>query len=302
MRVLITGITGFIGSRLAGVLAGAGHEVYGLSRDPDRGRAKVPAARNLFAWDPLTEQPPAQALRNVDAIVHLAGENVAGRWTVKKMRGIEESRVLGTRNLVAGMRAAEGSAVLLSSSAIGYYGDRGDDLLGESDPPGDDFLAEVCQAWESEADRATEIGCRVVIVRTGIVLAPGGGALQAMLPPFKMGVGGPLGGGRQWWSWIDRDDLVSILCRALEDTTMSGPYNGTAPTPMRQRDFGKVLGKVLRRPALVPTPAFALKLMLGGFSTELLSSKRVISPRLRDVGFKFEHPQVETAFRQALGS
>ncbi len=301
MRVLISGVTGFIGARLAETLAGGGNEVWGLSRDPGKARQKVPQLAEAFAWNPVAQQPPGNALTDVDAVVHLAGEIVAGRWTAKKMQRIEDSRVLGTRNLVKAMEALPKQPVLVSSSAIGYYGDRGDAELTEEATPGDDFLANVCRQWEEEALRAEQGGARVVIVRAGIVLAPGGGALEAMLPPFKMGAGGPMGSGKQWWSWIHRDDLIAIIVRAIEDDSMRGAYNGTAPGAERQKEFGKVLGKVLRRPAFVPTPAFALKLLLGGFSTELLSSKHVVPARLKDLGFDFRYPELEGALREALG-
>jgi hypothetical protein len=301
MRVLITGVTGFIGNRLAETLAEAGHEVWGLSRNPDKAREKVPQLTEAFAWNPIAQQPPGQAFADVGAVVHLAGELVAGRWTEKKKQRIEDSRVIGTRNLVKAFEVANRPPVLVSSSAIGFYGNRGDSELAEDHRPGHDFLAKVCRAWESEAGRAEQLGVRVVIVRTGIVLAPGGGALQAMLPPFKMGVGGPMGSGQQWWSWIHRDDLVGIVQRAIEDDEMRGVYNGTAPNPMRQREFGRVLGKVLHRPAFMPTPALALKLLLGGFSTELLGSKRVLPERLQKHGFEFRYPELEGALRQALG-
>lgn len=301
MRVLISGVTGFIGSRLAADLSQTGHQIWGLSRDPDAARKKVPVLSDAFAWNPVAQQPPGNALADVDAVVHLAGEPVNGRWTAKKKQRIRDSRVLGTRNLVKAMEASGPPPVLVSGSAIGYYGDRGDAELTDDAGPGDDFLAETCQQWEAEARKAEELGVRVVIVRTGIVLGDDGGALEAMLPPFKMGVGGPLGSGKQWWSWIHRDDLVGIMQSAVEDDSMRGVYNGTAPNPMQQKEFGKVLGKVLRRPAFMPAPAFALKLVLGGFSTELLSSKRVLPRRLEEGGFAFRHPQLETALRAALG-
>ena len=301
MRILVSGVTGFIGSRLAEVLTEAGHEVWGLSRDPGKARQRVPQLTEAFAWNPVAQQPPGTAFAGVDAVVHLAGETVTGRWTEKKKQRIEDSRVIGTRNLVKAFEAAEHPATLVSSSAIGYYGERGDTALTEDDPPGDDFLAKVSRAWENEAEHAEKHGVRVVIVRTGIVLAPGGGALEAMLPPFKMGAGGPMGSGAQWWSWIHRDDLVGIMQRAIEDEGMRGAVNGTAPTPMRQKEFAKVLGRVLRRPAFMPTPAFALKLLLGGFATELLSSKRVLPEAAQKHGFEFRYPELEGAIRQALG-
>lgn len=301
MRVLISGVTGFIGSRLAATLSQTGHQIWGLSRDPEAARKKVPQLSEAFAWNPVAQQPPGNALADVDAVVHLAGEPVTGRWTDKKMQRIRDSRVLGTRHLVKAMAGSKRPPVLVNGSAIGYYGDRGDTELTVDSGPGDDFLAETCQQWEAEARKADELGVRVVIVRTGIVLGDDGGALEAMLTPFKLGVGGPLGSGKQWWSWIHRDDLVGILQSAVEEGSMQGVYNGTAPNPMRQKEFGKVLGKVLHRPAFMPAPAFALKIVLGGFSTELLSSKRVLPRRLDESGFDFRYPQLEAALRAALG-
>jgi len=303
MRVLISGVTGFIGTRLAETLARQGHEVWGLSRNPESARKKVPQLSDAFAWNPMTQQPPANALTDVDALVHLAGETVTGRWTEKKKQRIRDSRVLGTRNLVAGLESSKRRPpVLVAGSAIGWYGDKGDKKLTEEMKPGRDFLAETCERWEAEADRAERLGVRVVCVRTGIVLGPGGGALQAMLLPFKLGAGGPLGSGKQWWSWIHRDDLVAIMQLAIENDAMRGPYNGTAPEPVRQKEFAKVLGKVLHRPAFMPAPAFALKLVLGGFSSELLGSKRVLPQGVQRQNFEFAHPQLEGALRDILGN
>jgi uncharacterized protein (TIGR01777 family) len=191
--------------------------------------------------------------------------------------------------------------VMVSASAIGYYGDRGDEELVEDSAPGNDFLAGVCQEWEKEAGKVEWGGVRSARVRIGIVLGPGGGALGAMLLPFKLGAGGPLGSGKQWWSWIHRDDLVALILYLIEHPEFSGSVNGTAPEPARQKDFARVLGRVLGRPALLPAPAFALKAVLGGFSTELLSSKRVLPKTTQDLGFRFQHPQLEAALRQALG-
>lgn len=302
MRVLIGGATGFIGSRLAELLAEAGHEVWGFSRNPDTANKKVASLTQVFPWNPIQQQPPTEAFEGVDAVVHLAGESVAGRWTGRKKTLIRDSRVIGTRNLVSALeRAKNRPEVLVSASAIGYYGHRGEETLEAEAGPGDDFLAEVCQEWEREAQRASGLGIRVVNPRIGIVLARGGGALQAMLLPFKLGLGGPLGSGRQWWSWIHRDDLTAILRSAVEDSSMAGVYNATSPEPTRQKEFGKVLGSVLRRPAFMPAPAFALKLVLGGFSAELLASKRVVPSRLRDAGFSFRYPELRPALEQALG-
>jgi uncharacterized protein (TIGR01777 family) len=301
MRVLITGATGFIGRRVCELLAAEGHELVALSRDPAAAKSKLSRLAAAHPWNPLAGKAPRPAFDGVDAVVHLAGENVAGRWTKKKMQAIRDSREIGTRHLVDSIAATDSRPrVLVSASAIGYYGDRGDEELVEESGPGGDFLAQVCQAWEGEAQKVEDLGVRLVRLRIGIVVGAGGGALEAMLPPFKMGVGGPMGSGHQWWSWVHREDLVAMIQRALENDSMAGVYNATSPQQLRQKEFGKVLGKVLRRPAFLPTPAFALKLLLGGFSTELLSSKRVLPARLQESGFEFRYAELEAALRAAL--
>ncbi len=301
MRVLITGATGFVGRRLCDVLAVAGHELVALSRNPEAAKSVVPQLAAAHTWDPLAGPASKAAFESIDAVVHLAGENVAGRWTARKMQAIRDTRELGTRYLVDSIAAADSRPqVLVSASAIGYYGDRGDEELTEASGPGADFLAEVCRAWEQEARRVEDLGVRLVRLRIGVVVGAGGGALEAMLLPFKMGVGGPMGSGRQWWSWVHRDDLVAIIRLALENGSLEGTFNATSPRPTRQKEFGKVLGKALRRPAFLPTPAFALKLALGGFSTELLASKRVRPARLQESGFEFQYAELEPALREAL--
>ncbi len=300
MRVLVTGATGFVGRRLCEVLHQEGHEVTALSRDPASARRKVPALQNAFAWDPETGPPPPEVFAAVAAVVNLAGESVVGRWTESKQQAIRNSRVVGTRHLVRGIAAASTRPrALISASAIGFYGDRGDEELTEESAPGQDFLARTCQEWEQEAQRAADLGVRVVTPRIGIVLGPGGGALDAMLLPFKLGAGGPLGSGRQWWSWVHRDDLIKLISFAL-DSNCEGALNATAPHPVRQKDFAKVLGRVLHRPAFLPAPAFALKIVLGGFSTELLSSKRVHPRKTQDAGFLFRFPELYDALADAL--
>lgn len=301
MNILITGATGFIGSHLSEHLNNEGHRVTALSRDPDGARRQVPALAGAFAWSPLSERPPAEALRDVEAIVHLAGEPVDGRWTDDKKEAIRDSRVIGTRNLVTAIAEAEKRPeVLVSGSAIGYYGDRGDETLTEDADPGDDFLASVCREWEREAHAARELGLRVHTIRTGIVLGPDGGALEQMLLPAKLGLSGPLGSGRQWWSWIHIEDEVGILAHALTNLSESGALNGTAPGPVRQKEFAKALGRVLHRPAFLPAPAFALELVLGGFAVELLSSKRVLPEAARAAGYHFRHPDLEPALREIV--
>ena len=303
MRILITGATGFIGSQLTRFLADQGHEVWALSRNATSAQQRVPALARAFNWDLMSEPAPAEAFEGVDAIVHLAGETVAGRWGAAHRKAIEESRVVGTRHLVAGMAAVEPRPrVLVSSSAIGFYGDRGDEELTEDSSPGDssDFLARVGIGWEEEARKAEQIGVTVVRLRTGIVLGHGGGALEEMLLPAKLGAGGPLGSGKQWWSWIHIADVIGIIHHAigLEASTV---LNNTAPNPVRQKEFAKGLGRVLRRPAFAPAPAFALKLVLGGFANELLSSKRVLPAATQASGYEYRFPTLDGALADLLG-
>jgi uncharacterized protein (TIGR01777 family) len=302
MRILVTGATGFIGRRFVEECHVRGHNLVALSRDPEAAQRQVPLLENAHAWNPLQELPPQQAFTGVDAVVHLAGESVTGRWTEEKKRAIRDSRVSSTANLAkAIVRLETKPQVMVSASAIGYYGDRGEEELTEDSVPGNDFLADVCQQWEKESGKVEWAGVRSARVRIGIVLGPGGGALGAMLLPFKLGAGGPLGSGKQWWSWVHRDDLIGLILYLVEHADFSGSVNATAPAPARQKDFAKVLGSVLRRPALLPAPAFALKIVLGGFSAELLSSKRVLPKAAQALGFRFQHPQLEGALRQALG-
>lgn len=301
MKTLITGATGYIGSHLCRALSKAGHTLTGLSRDPISAQRHLPALQQVFSWNLLSAPPPLEAVEGVDAVIHLAGESVAGRWTAAKKQAIRDSRVLGTRYLVKGIeQCSTRPKTLISASAIGYYGDRGEESLTEDSPPGSDFLATVCQAWEEEASRAQGLGLHVVHLRTGIVLGPGGGALQAMLPLFKFGLGGPLGSGRQWWSWVHRDDVVGLIMHALEKE-LSDPLNATAPQPVRQREFARTLGRLLKRPTILPTPSLALKIALGGFSSELLSSKRVISQKAQEAGYNYRFTALEVALRDALG-
>lgn len=292
MRILVTGATGLVGRAVVNTLVERDHEVVVTSRSPDRARSFLPLLYRLVAWDPNDGPAPPAAFEGVDAIVHLAGESVAGRWTDEKKQAIRDSRVLGTRHLVDGMRPLDGRpARIVGASAIGFYGDRGDEVLTEDAGPGDDFLATTSVEWESETANARDLGLDVAQFRIGIVLDPNGGALERMLPPFRLGVGGPLGSGQQWWSWIHLGDLVAMFVHAVEDG-WSGAYNATAPHPVRQRDFAEVLGDVLGRPAFVPAPAFALRLLFGEFASELLTSKQVRPDRALREGFTFRHPQL----------
>lgn len=302
MNILITGATGFIGSRLCQVLSEAGHTLTALSRDPTVARRRVSALKHVYTWDALATPPPAEAFSSIDAVIHLAGATIAGRWNAAKKKLIYDSRVLGTRNLVDGMRSvAARPKVLISPSGIGYYGDRGEQMVTEESGPGSDFFAEICKGWERETARAEELGVRTVSLRSSTVLGADGGALKALLPMFKLGLGGPLGSGRQWWPWIHRDDLVGLIIYVLE-REIHGPINATAPQPVRQREYARTLGKVLRRPAILPTPTFALRLMLGELADGLLASIRAIPKRAEAMRFRFRYAELEPALRQILQS
>jgi len=300
MRVTLTGATGLIGARLVRALTVRGDQVTVLSRDAARAAAELGV--ETAAWDPLAGPAPAGALAGRDAVVHLAGEPVAQRWSADARRRIRESRVRGTANLVAGLRDAEPRPrALVSASAVGYYGARGDEELDESAPPGEDFLARVCVAWEEAAQAAERDGVRVARLRTGVVLDPAGGALAKMLPPFRAGVGGPVAGGRQWMPWIHVDDLVGLYLAALDGERWSGAFNATAPAPATNRDFSKAFGRVLRRPALAPVPRLALRLLYGEMEQIVTTGQRAVPRRALELGFRFAHPELGEALRAALG-
>jgi uncharacterized protein len=301
VKVAVTGATGTIGRELLRALRERGDEVTVLSRDPERARRELGVTRAAGWRDPKSEPAPADALEARDAVIHLLGEPIAQRWSDRAKREIRDSRVLGTRNLVAGLRAANARpSVLVSQSATGYYGDRGEEPIDESAAPGDDFLARVCVEWEAEAWRASELGLRVVIPRTGVVLSPGGGALEKMLPPFKLGVGGPVAGGGQYVPWVHLDDVVGSLLFCVDTQTAHGPVNVTAPTPVTNRELSKVLGRVLHRPAVAPVPALALKALYGEMSQVVLSGVRALPRRLRELGYTFRQPELEVALRSAV--
>lgn len=300
-RVLISGVTGFVGRRLAAALHAAGHEVTGLSRDPLTARRRVPELAHAYTWLSDHGEPRHEAFEGKDVVVHLAGEPVAGRWTHPKKLAIESSRIEGTALLVEAIERCERRPrALVSASAIGFYGDRGEEELTESSGPGDDFLAKVCLGWEREARAAGAHRVRVVVLRIGLVLGREGGALEAMLPLFNLGLGGRLGRGAQWWSWIHIDDLVRVIRHAIDDSSMEGPVNAVAPAPVRQAELARTLGRVMHRPAFLPAPAFAVRLALGGFAAELLASRRVLPKRLLESDFELEHPELEGALRDAL--
>lgn len=293
MDALVTGATGLVGGRLVSQLGAA----TVLGRDPTRARIRFGPGVDALQWSPERGPPPAEAIEGRDVIFHLAGEPVAeGRWTPAKKRRIRDSRVLGTRNLVAGIRALEQRPlVLVAASAVGYYGERGDEDLTESSSVASDFLAGVCLAWEAESLEAAELGLRVVLARIGVVLAPDGGALARMLPFFRLGLGGPLGNGRQWMPWVHVDDVVGLLLHAARSDAVSGPMNAVAPAPVTNRDFTSALGRALRRPTLVPVPRLGLRVALGELSQVLLASQRVVPRVAQSTGYRFRHPELQAA-------
>lgn len=299
MKALVTGATGFVGPRLLRLL----DQPIVLTRNPERASESIGhLAGRILRWEPLEGPPPPEAFAGVDAVFHLAGESVAeGRWTVQQKAKIRDSRVIGTRHLVAGMtRNESGPRTLVSASAVGYYGDRGDEELTETSPPADDFLADVCIAWEAEANAAAEQGVRVVTARTGIVLGAGGGALGKMLTPFRLGAGGPLGSGKQWMPWLHVADLARLYVHAAETANLVGPMNAVAPNPVRNSEFTKTLARQLKRPAFMPAPYFGLRLAFGEFAQVLFASQRVLPQVALETGFVFQYPLLADALREIL--
>jgi hypothetical protein len=299
MKITLTGATGLIGSHLVRALRERGDEVTVLSRDPDRAREALGV--DAVAWDPGSGPAPAEALSGRDGVVNLAGEPVAQRWTARAKEAIRDSRVIGTRNLVAGLRTADPRPdALVSASGSGYYGAHGDERLDEAAPPGDDFLAQVTVEWEREAEAATAAGVRVVEVRTGVVLDKHGGALKKMLPPFRLGAGGPVAGGRQYLPWIHIDDIVGIYLAALDRQDWSGPFNASAPEPATNREFSKALGRALHRPAIAPVPALALRILYGEMAIIVLTGQRMIPRRALEQGYAFRHTELDAALADVL--
>jgi uncharacterized protein (TIGR01777 family) len=301
MRALITGATGLVGKHLLGRI----EDAVVLSRNPDQARRRLGKVE-AHAWNPERGPAPAEAIRGVEAVFNLAGEPVfEGRWTEEKKRRIRDSRVVGTRNFVSALAAMENESrpkVLVSASAVGYYGDRGDEELDERSIVGDGFLAEVCVDWEREAMAAAQLGIRVVCVRIGIVLAPGGGALAAMLTPFRMGMGGRLGSGRQWMPWVHIKDLAGMMLHASRNDSIRGPMNAVAPHPVINVDFTSALAHAVHRPALLPVPRIALRLALGEVSDILIASQRVFPRVAEQSGYVFDHPDLAGALDDVMAS
>lgn len=299
MKVIIAGGTGFLGQPLASSFAADGHEVVTLSRSgATAGRRAAEDSRSV-AWTPNGNAGPwARELDGAGAVINLAGESIAGhRWTTAHKQRIADSRTNATGSLVAAIKSASTPPpVFVSGSAVGYYGPRGDEVVTEETPPGRDFLAEVCKRWEAAASAAASARTRVLYLRTGIVLENGGGALPPMLPPFKFGLGGPIGSGRQYYPWIHRDDWVGLVRWCVDTTSVDGPVNGTGPQPVENREFARAIGRAMHRPVFMPAPAFAMRILLGEMADALvLSGQRAVPAKAERLGFRFRYPTVDDA-------
>jgi uncharacterized protein (TIGR01777 family) len=301
VKVLVTGASGLIGSALCDSLLSREHEVVGLTRDPRRARLASPGIQ-WHAWEPTLERPAAAAFDGVDGVVNLVGEKINQRWTDAAKKKIMESRRTATHNLVQAIAGLERRpAVLVNQSAVGYYGDRGDAVCVEETGPGESFDAAVVREWEQAAHEIDATGVRLAILRSGQILDPEGGMLAELLPPFKLGVGGPLAGGGQYISWIHAEDEVGLILWALENERVSGVFNATAPNPVTNHNFSKALGRALGRPAVVPVPGFVLDLKFGGeFGKVLRGGQRVIPKRAQELGYGFKHPQLDEALEDLL--
>jgi uncharacterized protein len=300
VKILMTGGTGFIGSYLAARLSNDGHAVTILIRLSEEARGATPGI-SFLQGDPTRRGPWQEAIRNHDAAINLAGAPIFTRWTDEQKRVLRESRVSTTRNLVEGIATNPGkSFALFSSSGTGYYGFHGDEELTEESSPGNDFLATVARDWETEALKAQEKGARVVLARFGIVLGAGGGALGQMIPLFKKFVGGPIGSGRQWFSWVHVQDLTEAFLFLLKHPELSGPVNICSPNPVRNKELAEALGKALHRPSFLPAPGFMIKLVLGEFGSVILEGQRVIPRRLLESGFVFQYPEIHEALESVV--
>ncbi len=291
-----------IGRALVRELRERGDEVTALSRDAERAASALGVEAQEWK-DPKGETPPLDSLRGRDAVIHLLGENVAQRWTDEAKREIRDSRILSTRRLVAGLAElapGERPRILVSQSTTGFYGPHDDERLAEDAPAGDDFLANIVRDWEAEAQKAAELGLRVVLTRTGLVLSDEGGTLEKMLPFFKLGIGGPVAGGRQYMPWVHLDDVVGALVACIDDEGLNGPVNVTAPEPATNKDLSKTLGKVLKRPAFAPVPALAVKTLYGEMATIVTTGQRVVPKRLEESGYRYRRPDLEAALRASV--
>ncbi|HYL13231.1 MAG TPA: TIGR01777 family oxidoreductase [Terriglobales bacterium] len=293
-RILVSGVSGPIGAALLPSLRSRGYKVVRLVRGPASGDEQI-------SWDPAKPLSP-ESVSGFEAVIHLAGESIVGRWTAAKKARIRDSRVLGTGNLAEALaRAAQRPGVLITASAVGYYGHRGDEVLQEDSSPGQDFLAEVCHQWEAATQPAAQAGIRTVNMRIGLILSPVGGALPKMLTPFRLGVGGNIGNGRQWWSWIDVSDVVGAVHHIMKTDLLQGPVNLVAPKPVTNAEFTKTLAEALHRPAIFPMPAFAARLAFGEMADELLlASQRVEPTKLVASGYPFQHSDLKKALEDIL--
>lgn len=304
MKILITGATGTIGGAVAEALLDRGDDVVGLTRDPEKAAAAEPRIA-WHPWDPAGERPSGEAFAEVDGVVNLVGEPINQRWTDDAKRRIRESRITATENLVAGMlAAARPPRVLVSGSAVGYYGDRGETFVDESTAPGSTFDAQVCVDWERAAERAAEGGVRVAVIRTGLLLTKDAGLLKELLPPFKLGVGGPLAGGHNYMPWVSLADEVGIILWALDTDGANGAINATAPNPVTNKEFSKALGRALHRPAVLPVPKLAVKVRFGSEFGEIAATagQRAIPKRATEGGYEFRLTDIDAAMEEAVGS
>lgn len=302
MKVLVTGATGFVGKIVVKKLLDLGHQVNVLTRNPAKSVLSLGNGVQSFAWTDYHQLPPDEAFQGVDGIINLMGEGIADkRWSEDQKKKIYDSRIIATSKLVEKIKSLENiPKVLVSASAIGIYGDRGEELLNEESSAKDDFLANVCKDWEKEALRAKDLGLRVAIVRTGVVLGKNGGALKKMLPIFKLGGGGPVGSGKQFMSWIHVDDIASMYVFALLQNDIEGIYNGTSPNPVTSKDFAKTLGRVVHRPAFAPAPAFVLKVVFGEMSQVLLDGQKVMPEKFKQKNFEFKYLDLESALKESV--
>jgi uncharacterized protein (TIGR01777 family) len=301
MRVLVTGATGMIGSALCDALLARGDEVVGLTRDPEKAKPKNPTVR-WYGWQPTTDRPPTEAFDHVDAVVNVIGEEINQRLTEAAKRRIRESRITASRNLIQGIKTLEQPPkVFVGQSAIGYYGDRGAAIVDEDTERGEGFTAQVPVDWEAAQQEVANLGLRLVILRTAPILNKRGGLLKQLLLPFKLGVGGPIAGGEQFLPWIHIDDEVALVLWALDNESVSGVLNASAPNPVTNREFSKALGRALHRPAVFPVPKLAVAAMRGSeLADSVAGGARVIPRRAVDLGFEFRHPEIEEALKSAL--
>ncbi len=300
MKVLVTGATGFVGNKVVKALHKKGHRVNVLTRDVQKAEVRLPHSCQVFHWDPGKQIIPQEAFDQVNAVIHLAGENIAdGRWTSHKKEQIRDSRVFSTLTLMKGLRESKIKPdALVSASAVGIYGDRKDEILTENSAKDCGWLADVCYQWEKEVAKAQEMGIRTAALRIGVVLGHDGGAMKKILPPFRMALGGNLGDGKQWMSWIHLEDLAEMFVHAIENGNLRGPYNAVSPHPVANKVFTETLAKVLNRPVFFPVPRLVLKIVLGEMSTILLNSQYVSSDRMVNSGFNFRYPVLETALTE----